>query len=439
MTDRPTRRALLSVSDKTGLVEFARELAGLGIELVSTGGTARLLRDAGLTVIDVATVTGAPGILDGRVKTLHPAVHGGILARRDAPAHMATLEALKHRADRPGRGQPLPVRGDDRRRRRRRRRDRDDRRRRPGADPRRRQEPRERHRGQRPGRLRPGDRRAQGAGRRHQRDPAAQRSPPRRSRAPPPTTRRSPAGSPRRLDEVLPERLTISATRREVMRYGENPHQRAAFYVTDGARPGVAAATQVQGKGLSYNNLADADAAFELVSEFSAPAVAIVKHANPCGVAVDPDLARAHARALACDPESAYGGIVAVNRPLDAAAAEQIADGLHRGRDRARRRPGGAGGARRQAEPAPAADRGRARARGRASSTLRSITGGLLVQERDCRRVAEHRAQGGHRARADARPSSPICTSPSRSASTSSRTRSCSPGTALRSASAPGR
>ena len=95
MTDRPTRRALLSVSDKAGLVEFARELAGLGIELVSTGGTARLLRDAGLTVIDVATVTGAPGILDGRVKTLHPAIHGGILARRDAPAHMATLDALK--------------------------------------------------------------------------------------------------------------------------------------------------------------------------------------------------------------------------------------------------------------------------------------------------------------------------------------------------------
>ena len=156
--------------------------------------------------------------------------------------------------------------------------------------------------------------------------------------------------------------MTIAATRRELMRYGENPHQRAAFYVIDGARPGVAGARQVQGKALSYNNLADADAAFELVSEFNAPAVAIIKHANPCGVAVDRDLAAAHVKALACDPESAYGGIVAVNRRLDQAAAEQIATVFHRGRHRARRRRGGSGGPRSQAEPAPAADRWHARA-----------------------------------------------------------------------------
>ncbi|MCC2664601.1 MAG: purH, partial [Geminicoccaceae bacterium] len=324
MTDRPTRRALLSVSDKAGLVEFARELAGLGIELVSTGGTARLLRDAGLTVIDVATVTGAPGILDGRVKTLHPAVHGGILARRDAPAHMATLEALKiapidlvavnlypfEATIAAGAGDDEAIEMID------------------VGGPALIRAAAKNHASvavvSDPSDYAPviAELKAQGGGtsatlRRRLAAKAFART-----AAYDAAIARWFAG---RLDEVLPERLTISATRREVMRYGENPHQRAAFYVTDGARRGIAAATQVQGKGLSYNNLADADAAFELVSEFSAPAVAIVKHANPCGVAVDPDLVRAHARALACDPESAYGGIVALNRPLDEAAAAQIA------------------------------------------------------------------------------------------------------------------
>ena len=241
-----------------------------------------------------------------------------------------------------------------------------------------------------------------------------------------------------RLDEVLPERLTISATRREIMRYGENPHQRAAFYVTEGARRGVAAATQVQGKGLSYNNLADADAAFELVSEFGAPAVAIVKHANPCGVAVDPDLARAHARALACDPRERLRRHRRPQSPARRGGGRADRDRVHRGGDRARGRPGGAGGARRQAEPAPAADRGRARAGvGRAHPALdHGRPSGAGARPRAGRR---DRAQGGDRARRRRRPSSPICTSPSRSASTSSRTRSCSPGTAPRSASAPAR
>ena len=130
----------------------------------------------------------------------------------------------------------------------------------------------------------------------------------------------------RRQSEPLPERLLLGASRREVMRYGENPQQRAALYLVDGARDGIAQAVQLQGKALSYNNLADADAAFELVSELAAPAVAIVKHANPCGVAEGDALAAAYARALACDPQSAYGGIVAVNRPLDLATAEQIAN-----------------------------------------------------------------------------------------------------------------
>jgi len=121
----------------------------------------------------------------------------------------------------------------------------------------------------------------------------------------------------------MPEQLTVTATRRQRLRYGENPHQQAAFYVTDGTR-GIGAARQVQGKELSYNNLADADAALALVGELSQPAVAIVKHANPCGVAIDDQIARAYAKALACDPVSAYGGIVALNRPLDVATAEQI-------------------------------------------------------------------------------------------------------------------
>jgi phosphoribosylaminoimidazolecarboxamide formyltransferase/IMP cyclohydrolase len=388
MTDQPIRRALLSVADKTGLVEFARELAALGIALVSTGGTARLLRDADLTVIDVAAVTGAPGILDGRVKTLHPAVHGGILARRDAPAHMATLEALSiapidlvvvnlypfEATVAGGAGDADAIEMID-----------------VGG----------------PALLR-------AAAKNHARvtvvsDPADYGQVIAEIKATggetSATLRRTLAGKAfartagydaaiarwfsGRLGEPLPERLTISATRRELMRYGENPHQRAAFYVTDGGSPSIAAARQVQGKALSYNNLADADAAFELVSEFSAPAVAIVKHANPCGVAVDQDLAGAHAKALACDPESAYGGIVAVNRSLDQAAAEQIATVFTEvviapDADEAARAVLGArknlrllltGG---MLEPEPA------------ELMLRSVTGGLLVQERDTGRVAEH-------------------------------------------------
>jgi phosphoribosylaminoimidazolecarboxamide formyltransferase/IMP cyclohydrolase len=194
------------------------------------------------------------------------------------------------------------------------------------------------------------------------------------------------AGFTQRHGEPLPERLTLGATRRELMRYGENPQQKAALYVIDGAAGGIACAEQVQGKALSYNNLADADAAFELVSEFAAPAVAIVKHANPCGCAESDDLATAYARALACDPQSAYGGIVALNRPLDRATAERIANVFT------------------EVVIAPAADDD---ARAVLASkqnlrllltgdlpeaealTLRSISGGLLVQERDRARVAD--------------------------------------------------
>jgi phosphoribosylaminoimidazolecarboxamide formyltransferase/IMP cyclohydrolase len=386
MTDRPTRRALLSVADKTGLVPFARALAGQGIELVSTGGTARELRAAGLEVIDVATLTGAPGILDGRVKTLHPAIHGGILARREVEGHMATIAALNiapidlvtvnlypfeatvvEGAPEDEAIEMIDIGG--------------------------------------PALIRaaaknyksvtvvcdPAD---------YDRVVAALET---GAGTVDETLRQELAGKAfartaaydgaiarwfARQSEPLPERLLLGASRREIMRYGENPQQRAALYLLDGARRGIAQAVQLQGKALSYNNLADADAALELVSEFAATAVAIVKHANPCGVAQGDALAAAYARALACDPQSVYGGIVAVNRPLDRATAEQIANLFT------------------EVVVAPAAEDGARtllaarqnlrvlltgdlRAPDVAELTLRSISGGLLVQERDRGRVAE--------------------------------------------------
>ncbi len=387
MTVRSTRRALLSVWDKTGLVEFAQALAGLGIELVSTGGTARQLRDAGLEVVDVATLTGAAGILDGRVKTLHPAVHGGILARRDLEAHMATIEALNiapidlvvvnlypfEATVAAGAGAEEAIEMIDI----------------------------------------GGTALIRAAAKNHAGvtvivDPADYSRVVAELEALGGDTgaalRRSLAAKAfariaaydgaiarwfaSQEGEILPERLILGAARRQSMRYGENPHQQAAFYVTDQSRPSVAAAEQVQGKALSYNNLADADAALELVSEFETPAVAIIKHANPCGVAIGDDLALAYGRALACDPQSAYGGVVALNRPLDGAIAEQIARVFT------------------EVVIAPAADEA-ARAVLSAKQNLRllltggalepkprellvrSVVGGLLVQERDAGVLAE--------------------------------------------------
>jgi phosphoribosylaminoimidazolecarboxamide formyltransferase/IMP cyclohydrolase len=363
------------------LVEFARELAGLGVELISTGGTASTLRDAGLPVTDVASVTGAPGILDGRVKTLHPAVHGGILARRDVEAHMATIEALGippidlvvvnlypfEATVAEGAGYDATVEMID-----------------VGG----------------PAMIRAAAKNHTSVTvdvdpedygpvletlRAHDRQTTAEL---RRRLAAKAFARTAAydaaiaAWFAAHTGELLPERLTITAKRDQLSRYGENPHQRAGFYVTGGLDPGVATATQVQGKALSYNNIADADAAFELACELEAPAVAIIKHANPCGVAQGPDMAEAYAKALACDPTSAYGGIVALNRPLDRAVAEQIAlaftevviapDADAAARETLATKPnlrllltGGL-------------------ARGRAGELrLRSVAGGLLVQERD--------------------------------------------------------
>ena len=326
MTDIvPIRRALLSVSDKTGLVELAQALSAAGVELLSTGGSARVLRESGLVVREVSEHTGMPEMLDGRVKTLVPQIHGGILARRDDPSHLDQMRehgiapidlvvvnlypfeaTLAAGAGREACVETIDIGG--------------------------------------PALIR-------AAAKNHAHvavlcEPAQYAE---LVAALPHGTglglRRRLAGAAyaltaaydsaiaawfaREEGQAFPPRLTVSGRLRQTLRYGENPHQQAAFYVHGAAagtaRPGVATATQLQGKELSYNNLNDTDAAFEAVAEFEAPAVVIVKHANPCGVAEGADLADAWERALACDPVSAFGGIVAVNRTLDEAAAERIA------------------------------------------------------------------------------------------------------------------
>src|SRR3954468_6441473 len=320
---RPIRRALLSVSDKTGLAPFARALAARGVALVSTGGSARALRDAGLPVTEVADVTGFPEMLDGRVKTLHPAVHGGLLARRDRPDHLAALAehgiaeidlllvnlypcaaTVASGADRETCIENIDIGG--------------------------------------PALIR-------AAAKNHDfvavvTDPAdydtvlgeianaggiglaLRRRLARKAYAL--TAAYDSAISlwfARDESVTFPETLVGAASLAGQTRYGENPHQRAALYRTRDTRPGVATARQIQGKELSYNNYADADAAYELVAEFAAPAVAIIKHANPCAAAIGANLREAWEKALACDPVSAFGGIVALNRPLDALTAEAIA------------------------------------------------------------------------------------------------------------------
>jgi len=318
----PIRTALISVSDKSGLVPFAQALAARGARIISTGGSARALRDAGVAVTEVSEHSGFPEILDGRVKTLVPQIHGGILGRRDLPEHLAQMaqhdiapidlvavnlypfEATVARGagydecvENIDIGGPALIR----------------------AAAKNHDfvtvltEPEQyaevlgevaRHGGISVG-LR---RRLAGAA--YARTAAYDAA--------------IASWFAEQRDETFPVRLTVAGTLRQTLRYGENPHQSAAFYVS-GARPGIATAVQVGGKELSYNNLNDTDAAFECVAEFETPTVAIIKHANPCGVASAATLAEAWDRALRCDPVSAFGGIVAVNRVLDGAAAEKIA------------------------------------------------------------------------------------------------------------------
>ena len=334
-------RALISVSDKRGLAAFGRALAERGVEILSTGGSAAALREAGVQVTDVSAHTGFPEIMDGRVKTLHPAIHGGILARRDSAAHsdaMAThgiapidlvvvnlypfRETLAAGAGRADCIENIDIGG--------------------------------------PALIR-------AAAKNHdfvavvtdpgQYDAVAADLDAHGGAVGPELRRRLAAAAYAHTaaydaaiagwlageeGEDLAERIAIAGKRVQLLRYGENPHQQAAFYVTDGGpldsraaagsgrRPGVATAEQLQGKELSYNNLNDTDAAFELVAEFQPPqferpAVAIIKHANPCGVALGDSLTEAYRKALACDPVSAFGGIIAVNRTLDGETAMEIA------------------------------------------------------------------------------------------------------------------
>jgi phosphoribosylaminoimidazolecarboxamide formyltransferase / IMP cyclohydrolase len=331
------KTALLSVSDKTGIVDFARALVAREVRLLSTGGTARLLADAGLPVTEVAEVTGFPEMLDGRVKTLHPRIHGGLLARRDVPAHLAALQQhgigtidllvvnLYPFAQATARAdctlddaiENIDIGG--------------------------------------PAMLRAAAKNWDGV-----------------------TVLIDPADYAQVLDEMaaggvqrstrfrlarkvfahtaaydgmianylgavvsgaeesghlvparepFPAVWTAQYVRAQDMRYGENPHQAAAFYREASPPPGTLAAyRQLQGKALSYNNIADADAAWECVRSFDTPACVIVKHANPCGVAVAATLTEAYQKAWQTDPTSAFGGIIAFNRPLDEATARQIGD-----------------------------------------------------------------------------------------------------------------
>jgi phosphoribosylaminoimidazolecarboxamide formyltransferase / IMP cyclohydrolase len=328
------RRALLSVSDKIGVIELARGLAELGIELVSTGGTARALAEAGLTVREVAELTGFPEMLDGRVKTLHPAIHGGILARRGHPEHMrqialhqiqpidlvaVNLYPFEQTVARPGAGFDEIVENID------------------IGGPALIRAAAKNHAGvavlvdpaqygpvleelrRRGGDLGPETRRrlAQEAFRRTAqydaaiaawfRTPAAERP-------------AAAAAAP-----LLPPVLRVEAERVVGLRYGENPHQEAALYRPLGGTFGVGAARQLLGPELSYNNILDLSAALGLLLEFDEPAAVVVKHTNPCGAAVGPDVASALARAKASDPVSIYGGIVGVNRTVDATLLPPLA------------------------------------------------------------------------------------------------------------------
>ncbi len=378
----PITRALVSVSDKEGLVPLGRALVAQGVEILSTGGSAASLRAAGVPVKDVSDHTGFPEILDGRVKTLVPQIHGGLLGRRELPTHreqmaahgIAPIDLLVsnlypfERTVAAGAAEADCIENID-----------------VGG----------------PAMIR-------AAAKNHDHvavltDPAqypalldalaagGTRLALRRQWAAAAFARTAAydaaiaAWFAAREGETFPPRLTVSGTLRQTLRYGENPHQRAAFYAT-GNRPGVATARQVQGKELSYNNLNDTDAALECVAEFAQPTIAIIKHANPCGVASAPSLSQAWDLALRCDPVSAFGGIVAMNRPLDAATAERIA-GLFT-----------------EVVVAPAADDAAFQALARKKNVrllltgslpdpaapglqLRSVAGGLLVQTRDDGRV----------------------------------------------------
>ncbi|WP_409328804.1 bifunctional phosphoribosylaminoimidazolecarboxamide formyltransferase/IMP cyclohydrolase [Trujillonella humicola] len=327
MSDRtPIRRALLGVYDKSGVEELARGLAEAGVELVSTGATARRIADAGVPVTPVEQVTGFPECLDGRVKTLHPAVHAGILADRRRPEHVAQLEELDIRAfdlvvvnlypftetvdsgatpdecvEQIDIGGPAMVRAAAKNH--------------PSVavvvDPARYGDVLAAVRAG--GFTLPERRRLAVAAFRHTAtyDIAV-------------ASWMGSVLAPGEDGAAFPEWVAASWERADVLRYGENPHQGAALY--RGVQPGLAHAEQLHGKQMSYNNYLDTDAAWRAAHDHRDPCVAIIKHANPCGIAVGPDIASAHRKAHACDPVSAFGGVIAANREVDLAMAEQVAD-----------------------------------------------------------------------------------------------------------------
>lgn len=385
----PLKRALLSVSDKTGLVDFATALSERGVALVSTGGTAKALRDAGLPVADVSDVTKFPEMMDGRVKTLHPMIHGGLLAVRNDQSHAAAMrehdidgidllvvnlypfeETVAANADYPTTIENIDIGG--------------------------------------PALIRAGAKNhgfvsvvvdvddyeavlaeldaQSGSTRLDFRKALAAKAYGR-------TATYDAAISSwfnSTLNIEAPKYRAAAGTLKQTLRYGENPHQSAGFYQSANTRFGIATASQIQGKALSYNNLNDTDAAFELAAEFDpqeTAAVAIIKHANPCGVAVGPDLAAAYRSALRCDPVSAFGGVIALNQPLDAEAATEITkifteviiapDATDEAKEIVAKKKNLrlllAGGL-----PDPAAE----------GSTVKSVAGGLLFQTRDNGRMA---------------------------------------------------
>ena len=326
------QRAILSVTDKSGLVDFARKLAGMGVELVSTGGTAKLLRDSGIAVKDISELTGFPEMLDGRVKTLHPKVHGGILHRRQDSAHrsavaehdipaidmvVVNLYAFEKTAAKPGVHFEELIENID-----------------IGG----------------PSMIRSAAKNFQ--------DVAVVTSPAdydaiademarsavslssetkwRLAQKAFATTAAYDSAIASTLERVgvnghfelraaegFPQTLRLSFQKTMDLRYGENPHQKAAMY-SDGSGLGVANARQLQGKELSYNNITDLQAAWDLAQDFDDTVCAIIKHTNPCGVATGKTLVEAYLRALECDPVSAFGGVIGVNRPVDAAAAAEM-------------------------------------------------------------------------------------------------------------------
>jgi phosphoribosylaminoimidazolecarboxamide formyltransferase/IMP cyclohydrolase len=326
------QRAILSVTDKTGLVDFARKLSALGIELISTGGTAKLLRDSGITVKDISDLTGFPEMLDGRVKTLHPKVHGGILHRREDPKHVAAVKehgiqpidmvvvnlyAFEKTAAKPGVAFDEVIENID-----------------IGG----------------PSMIRsaaknfqdvaivtsPADYDAIAEELQREGGKLSRATKWRLSRKAFATTAAYDSAIASTLERITPDQshpqpesssfpaiLRFSFQKTLDLRYGENPHQKAAMY-SDGSGAGVANAHQLQGKELSYNNIVDLQAAWDLAQEFDEPVCAIIKHTNPCGTATGKTLAEAYKRALECDPVSAFGGVIGVNRPVDAAAAEEM-------------------------------------------------------------------------------------------------------------------